>query len=307
MSVSKTINDDYPTRNNDSFQVISRRDPIVYENSLHLDVLDTDEIKFFEDNGYLFFPNLFSTKEITVLSNELERLSHDEELKKQEQFILEPQSGEVRSIFEVHKNNNLFQKLSKDSRVVNVVRQLLGSDVYITQSRINRKPGFEGKEFYWHSDFETWHAEDGMPHMRAISCSISLTDNYEFNGPLMVIPGSHKQFISCAGKTPDNHYRISLKRQEIGTPNKENLEKMVNQSSIDTTKGPAGSVIFFDCNLMHGSSGNITPYPRSNVFFVYNSIKNKLEEPFSASKPRPEHIASRDLQAITPLSLEITT
>ena len=307
MSISKTVNDDYPTRNNDSFQVISRRDPVVYDNLLQLDVLNAQKVKFFEDNGYLFFPNLFSEKEISILSSELERLSRDEELKKQEQFVLEPQSGEVRSIFEVHKNNNLFKKLCKDPRIVNVVRQILGSDVYITQSRINRKPGFEGKEFYWHSDFETWHAEDGMPRMRAISCSINLTDNYEFNGPLMVIPSSHKQFISCAGRTPENHYRISLKRQEIGTPNKENLEKMVKQKGIDTAKGPAGSAIFFDCNLMHGSSGNITPYPRSNVFFVYNSIKNQLEDPFSASKPRPEHIASREPQVITPQPLEINT
>lgn len=28
------------------------------------------------------------------------------------------------------------------------------------------------------SDFETWHAEDGMPVPRAVSLSIALTDNY---------------------------------------------------------------------------------------------------------------------------------
>jgi len=54
--------------------------------------------------------------------------------------------------------------------------------------------------------FETWYAEDGMPRMRAISCSINLTENFEFNVPLMAIPGSHKTYIFCGGKTPDNHY-----------------------------------------------------------------------------------------------------
>ena len=53
-----------------------------------------------------------------------------------------------------------------------IAEQILGSQVYIHQSRVNLKPGFKGKEFYWHSDFETWHIEDGMPRMRALSCSI---------------------------------------------------------------------------------------------------------------------------------------
>ncbi|HAW29150.1 MAG TPA: ectoine hydroxylase, partial [Planctomycetaceae bacterium] len=50
----------------------------------------------------------------------------------------------------------------------------------------------------------------------------------------------------------------------------------------------------FDCNTMHGSNGNITPYPRSNLFFVYNSIWNQLANPFCNQKPRPEFIASRE-------------
>jgi ectoine hydroxylase len=44
---------------------------------------------------------------------------------------------------------------------------------------------------------------------------------------------------------------------------------------------------------MHGSSSNISPYPRSNVFLVFNSVENRLAEPFSGQKPRPDYIASR--------------
>jgi ectoine hydroxylase len=54
----------------------------------------------------------------------------------------------------------------------------------------------------------------------------------------------------------------------------------------------------FDCNVMHGSAGNITPYPRCNLFVVYNSVDNTLVAPFAAPAPRPEHVASRDF---TPL------
>jgi ectoine hydroxylase len=63
---------------------------------------------------------------------------------------------------------------------------------------------------------------------------------------------------------------------------------------ITSCTGKAGSVVFFDCNTMHGSNGNITPYPRSNLFFVYNSVDNQLEAPKSGLKPRPEFIAARN-------------
>lgn len=303
---SKTIQDLYPTRFTPSPSIMERKDPIVYPNNLQVNALTKEKVDFFEKNGYLFFKNLFNQNEVNMLKTELEKLANDEKAKNTEQYVTEPESGDVRSIFEIHKHNQLFKELSHDKRIVDVIRQLLGSDVYITQSRINRKPGFEGKEFYWHSDFETWHAEDGMPRMRAISCSINLTENFEFNGPLMVIPGSHKLFISCVGKTPENHYKISLKKQEIGTPDKSNLEMLAKKNKIISANGPAGSAFFFDCNIMHGSAGNITPYSRSNVFFVYNSIKNQLTEPFNAKKPRPEHVASRVVKTINPKTFSIS-
>ncbi|HET6516951.1 MAG TPA: ectoine hydroxylase [Nitrosopumilaceae archaeon] len=302
---SKTIQDLYPTRIALSPSILERKDPVVYPNNLQINALTKEDVDFFEKNGYLFFKNLFNQTEVNMLKTELEKLANDEKAKNSEQYVTELESGDVRSIFEIHKHNQLFKELSNDKRIVDVIRQLLGSDVYVTQSRINRKPGFEGKEFYWHSDFETWHAEDGMPRMRAISCSINLTENFEFNGPLMVIPGSHKLFISCIGRTPENHYKTSLKKQEIGTPDKSNLEKLAKKNKIVSTKGPAGSALFFDCNIMHGSAGNITPYSRSNVFFVYNSIENQLTEPFSAKNPRPEYIASREVKAVNPKTFDI--
>lgn len=280
-------------------KIISRTDPVIY--SEFFSPLSESNLKFFKDNGYLIFENLFSHNEINSLLEELKKLTLNESKKKSPQFILEETGKEVRSIFDIHKISEMYGRLCKDKRISNIVRQILGSEVYIHQSRVNLKPGFDGKEFYWHSDFETWHSEDGMPNMRAISCSISLTPNYEFNGPLMVIPGSHKKFVSCSGKTPENHYRQSLKRQEIGTPDKTILENMVDDGGIVSAKGDAGTAIFFDCNIMHGSNGNISPYPRSNAFFVFNSVKNKLVEPFCGLNPRPEYIASRNFQSVEPI------
>lgn len=299
MTQYKSQMDFYPTRMGESSKIIPRTDPVVFSESFSS--LSENNVKFFEKNGYLIFENMFSENEVKSLFDELKKISLDESKQDSPQFILEETDKQVRSIFEIHKQSEMYDRLCRDRRVLSVARQLLGSEVYIHQSRVNLKPGFDGKEFYWHSDFETWHSEDGMPTMRALSCSISLTDNYEFNGPLMVIPGSHKQFVSCSGKTPEKHYHQSLKRQEVGTPDKEILKKMVENGGIVTAKGKAGSAIFFDCNIMHGSNGNITPFPRSNAFYVYNSVKNKLTEPFCGLPPRPDHIASRNFTPLEPV------
>jgi len=129
--------------------------------------------------------------------------------------------------------------------------------------------------------------------MRALSCSIALEDNNANNGPLMVVPGSHRTFVSCVGQAPDDHYKSSLRRQEYGVPDQESLKHLVEQGGIAAPTGKAGSIILFDCNLMHGSNSNITPYPRSNIFIVYNSVENKLTAPYSGQQPRPDFIATR--------------
>ena len=170
-------------------------------------------------------------------------------------------------------------------------------------SRLNYKPGFTGKEFFWHSDFETWHVEDGMPRMRALSMSVLLADNTPNNGPLMLIPGSHKAFLTCIGETPDDHYRQSLKKQEYGVPDEDSLAELAHKHGIVAPTGKPGSVVIFDCNTMHGSNGNITPFPRANAFMVYNAVSNRLTAPFGVDKPRPEFIAARgEPEAITPVT-----
>jgi ectoine hydroxylase len=293
-NIKDRVMDLYPSRVNDHPEILERKDPVIYSKDPAAGPLDAEQINFYQKNGYLFFERFFSEEEVRELRNELKRLWDANQDSDAKEVIREPESREIRSIFAVHRNSEIYKRLSQNRRLTDIVKQILGSDVYIHQSRINYKKGFSGKEFYWHSDFETWHVEDGMPRMRALSCSITLEDNYHFNGPLMVIPGSHQYFISCVGKTPENHYQQSLRRQEYGVPDQDSLTLLVKKHGIDSLTGPAGSVVLFDCNLMHGSNSNITPLPRSNVFFVYNSVENKLVEPFSGQAPRPEFIASRE-------------
>ncbi|HET9679150.1 MAG TPA: phytanoyl-CoA dioxygenase family protein, partial [Gammaproteobacteria bacterium] len=101
------------------------------------------------------------------------------------------------------------------------------------------------------------------------------------------------QFLSCAGVTPEDNHQQSLKRQEYGIPDNQSLIKMVDKGGITAPKGPVGSVLFFECNVMHGSNSNISPFSRRNMFMVFNSVENTLVEPFCGLEPRPPHIANR--------------
>jgi ectoine hydroxylase len=287
--------DPYPTRVSDAPQLLERTDPVAW-GTADDGPLDAAQVEAFDRDGVLLLPDVFAEDEIARVRGRLDELASDPTVRDDERTITELETEDVRSIFEIHRTDELFRQLSADPRVADVARQLLASDVYIHQSRINVKPGFAGEGFWWHSDFETWHAEDGMPRMRCLSASITLTDNYPFNGPLMVIPGSQRTFVTTVGETPDDHYKASLKKQEIGVPDHDSLRGLVDRhGEIRQLTGKAGSVVFFDCNIMHGSASNISPFPRSNVFLVFNSVDNAVEEPFAASSRRPEFIAAREV------------
>ncbi|GAA1529379.1 ectoine hydroxylase [Brevibacterium sandarakinum] len=288
-----TTKDLYPTRTGERTEVLDRRGPIAF-GSPEQGPFDAATLQHYDDKGYLTIDELITPDELETFRVELHRLANDPTIKDDDATIVEAKSNEVRSIFDIHRNNEIFAKIANDPRVIARAEQLLGSEVYIHQSRINYKPGFVGKEFSWHSDFETWHAEDGMPEPRAVSLSLSLTDNYSFNGPLMIMPGSHQRYISCVGGTPEDNYKKSLVMQGAGTPDPQTLSDFADEYGIDVLEGPAGGAVMFDSNCMHASNGNVTPYSRSNIFIVYNSVENTCVEPFAAPKPRPEFAGSTD-------------
>lgn len=301
------MTDLYPSRCEDRARLLPRQDPVVHGQWDETAPLSREQADHFDQKGYLVLEGLFGADEMDILQSEAASLLAHPQGLKDETVITERGSNEVRSIFEIHRQNAMMERLVADERLAGVARFLLGDDVYIHQSRLNYKPGFKGKEFYWHSDFETWHVEDGMPRMRALSMSILLARNTAHNGPLMLIPGSHKEYLTCVGETPDNHYKTSLKKQEYGVPDDDSLADMASRHGIDAPTGEPGTVVIFDCNTMHGSNSNITPFPRANAFFVFNALSNRLQMPFGPATPRPEFIAARqDIQAIRPVSGRLT-
>lgn len=304
----ETRTDDfYPTRLERPTKSFERQDPVVHSRGSDRSdgPLSETELARYERDGFLVFDSFLDQATVRQFREDLRGYEDDESILRSEGTITEPGKQEIRSIFGIHELSDRFDRLTRDPRILAMVRQLLGSEAYIHQSRINFKPGFHGKGFDWHSDFETWHAEDGMPRMRAVSFSIALTDNTPFNGPLMLIPGSHKTFVPCVGRTPEDNYQSSLKKQELGVPNNRDLAAMADQHGIKAPTGPAGSLIIFECNTLHASNANMSPWPRSNLFFVYNSVENQLQAPFCGNKPRPDFLGNRNsTEALVPVTSE---
>lgn len=222
------ILDLYPSRESENFDILKRIDPVVYgEKKVGEFSLSSEDLNSYRENGFLLIEDYFKD-EIEILQNEFEMLRNAEELKSKDEIITEPNSSEVRSIFSPQKFSNIFDNLSKSDKILDVIMQILDSEVYIHQSRINIKPAFKGKSFPWHSDFETWHIEDGLPRLRCLTCAIFLTDNSEFNGSLYVIPKSQNDYISCGGVTPKDNYKESLKNQRYGSPDNKRLEYLID-------------------------------------------------------------------------------
>ncbi len=283
--------DPYPTRLPERARPVPRREPVVHGSGRG--PLTARQLSRFERDGFLVLDGFLQPHELRPFIGDLEAMQQDRELERHPGVIREPDGTAIRSVFGIHGLSHRFDALVRDDRLLGLARQILGGDVYIHQSRINRKPAFTGRGFDWHSDFETWHAEDGMPAMRCLSVSVSLTDNHHLNGPLLLVPGSHRTFYPTVGATPDRNWDTSLQRQWVGVPERADLETATRTGGVTCARGGVGTVTVFDCNTLHASAENLSPDDRPNLFFVYNSAENRLTAPFAARQPRPEWLAAR--------------
>lgn len=287
--------DYYRTREETAGEMLPRKEPVIHScgNRSGDGPLGETQLNRYERDGFLWLDSFFPQEVVSSFFDELDEMARDKAFCERKEVVMDRSREKIRSVFSMHELSHAFNRLTRDKLLLGMVRQLLGDDVYIHQSRINSKAGFCGDGFEWHSDFETWHSEDGMPEMRAVSASIMLTDNNPYNGPLMLIPGSHNSFIPCSGPTPDQNWEESLKKQTVGLPSREAVAALANKNGIQAPTGPAGSLLLFECNTLHASNRNMSPWPRANLFFVYNSVSNRLAQPFGRTPPRPEYLAAR--------------
>ena len=115
------------------------------------------------------------------------------------EVVREKDGATARTAFAVHTFSEPFRRVAAHPRLVRPVEQLLGGQCYIHQFKINAKAAFDGDVWQWHQDYGTWSRDDQMPEPRAMNIALFLDDVTEFNGPLMFIPGSHRQGVYEAG------------------------------------------------------------------------------------------------------------
>ena len=156
--------------------------------------LTHEQLAAFDQQGYCFFPNCFSEDEIALL-----RVEADQILKLDRQEVWREKSGAPRTAFAAHTFSEVFGLLARHPRLVEPLRQLFGEEVYVHQFKLNAKAAFEGDVWQWHQDYGTWQRDDGMPQARAMNIAVFLDEVMPINGPLLLIPKSHKQGVFAAG------------------------------------------------------------------------------------------------------------
>ena len=252
--------------------------------------LSSEQLKAFDEQGYLFFPNCFSEEEIALL-----RLEADNILKLDRQEVWREKTGAPRTAFAAHTFNPVFDLMAHHPRLVEPLMQLFGESVYVHQFKLNAKAAVEGDVWQWHQDYGTWARDDGMPEPRAMNIAIFLDDVLPINGALMIIPKSHKQGVLNAG------HDETTTSYPLWTLDKETVTRLASQAAgpdgigIAAPTGKAGSVLMFHGNLVHASPPNITPYPRKIVYLTLCAVSNHITK-FT----RPEWIAHRDFAPIVP-------
>ena len=101
--------------------------------------LSAEQLKKFEDDGYIFLPKVFSKEETELLKKESENVYS---LKRKE--VWRESSGVARTAFAAHTYNEAFKRLGAHPRLLNPVKQILGGDVYMHQFKVNAKAAFDG-------------------------------------------------------------------------------------------------------------------------------------------------------------------
>jgi ectoine hydroxylase len=111
------------------------------------------------------------------------------------------------------------------------------------------------------------------------------------NGPLMLVPCSHKHGVLSAG------HDEATTSYPLWTLDNETVTKLVHDGGIAAPTGKPGAVLMFHGNLVHASAPNITPYPRRIVYLTLCAVSNYIRNP-----TRPEWIAHRDFTPIEPVA-----
>ena len=248
--------------------------------------LTASQLRQLKEEGWLLLPEYFSAVEVAILKREADRVLR---LKDREEICFEKDGVTPRSAFGIHRYSEIFETLRRHPRLVEPLMQVYGEPVYAHQFKVNAKSKFAGAVWQWHQDYGNWREKDGMPEAKAMNISLFLDEVFPFNGPLMLVPKSHTRGVLPSQQdTETTTFPLFTQADAL-------VEELCKQGGLVAPTGKPGSVLLFDSNLVHGSSGNMTPYPRKILYLSLNACSNYIRTP-----TRPDYIAHTDF---TPIDL----
>ena len=229
--------------------------------------LNKKELSFYKKNGYLVKEKLISNKEINKINILIEKIIKKEEKKKtriknlggsyNNNFVYNSNSSSKREILRLNNPtyyNKLFFNLSRNKKIIKIAKKLLGGSVRFHHCKLNFKlPSKKGGEVSWHQDWAFYpHTNDDL-----ITVGVYLEDCFEENGPLQVIPKSHKQKIF-------NHHNRN--KEFVGK-----ICEKINSKNKKSLTGKAGTVTFHHVRTVHGSGLNLKNSKRPLMLFGYTN------------------------------------
>lgn len=266
--------------------------------------INADQLRFYEDKGFLFIPRALSDAEVRMIRAAVPAALAEDSPRR----VVEANGVVTRSVYGLHDTHDLFRHLVRHGRLAEPAIQIVGSDVYVYQFKINAKAAFGGDAWAWHQDYIFWREEDGMPQPRVVNAVLYLDEVNEFNGPMFLVPGSHREGVIEVPPETEGSDAQAYKDQPGWISNliaklkysldRNTVARLCDRYGLACPKGPAGSVLFFHGNIVHGSAANISPYDRTVAIVTYNSV---LNVPVPRGPQRPEFLVNRNVEPIVPL------
>ncbi len=225
------------------------------------EVLSEDQVRFYEDNGYLLLEERVPAEVLERLRGEIARFveeargmtASDARIDLEDSHT--PETPRVRRIKLPHRLSPVFAELMRSDWILAPVRDLIGPSLRLHTSKLNMKSAGYGAAVEWHQDWAFYpHTNDDI-----LAVGVILDDMAEENGPLKVFPGSHK------GPVYDHHAggyfagAISLAANGL------------DAGDAATLTGPAGSISLHHVRALHGSAPNRSMRDRRMLFYEITS------------------------------------
>ncbi len=176
---------------------------------------------------------------------------------------LSPGGDTPRRLLHAYTRDPVFREWARGEAVCNRVRQLLKADqIQASQNHHNcimtKYPGYSSATL-WHQDIRYWLFD--APEL--ISVWLALGNEYENNGGMRLIPGSHTKHLE-RGRFDGALFL----RQDL-----DDNQALINSAvSADLTKG---DVLFFHCKTLHAAGQNQSNEVKTSLVFTYHAEQNQ--------------------------------